>query len=293
MNKLKKEGLESADLLFICKLIYSEAAIVLDEAKSYLIEARLEPLARREGFETCQDFIAELRKVNGKPSPLVAKAVDAMTTNETSFFRDLHPFMALRKYLLPEIIERRRATRSLNIWCAAASSGQEPYTITLLLKEYFPELLGWDINFLATDISDEMLARCQEGRFSKLEVNRGLPAPMLVKHFEQDKTEWIIKKELRDLIEFKKLNLIERWPSMPKMDLVFIRNVLIYFDPDTKREILAQISQNLDPEGFLFLGGAETTLNLSTDFHRYRIEKSTCYTLREREPIDPKSPSAK
>lgn len=276
----KDDGLSVTDLSFICDLVYKEAAIVLDEAKTYLIVARLEPLARREGFNTLQELVVNLRRPGS--SSLVTKAVDAMTTNETSFFRDVHPFMSLRKYVIPEIIERKADTRELNIWCAAASSGQEPYTLSLIVNEYFPELRDWKVSILATDISETMLKRCREGIFSKLEVNRGLPAQMLIKYFEQESAEWRIKDRIRELIDFRQMNLIAPWPFMPKMDIVFIRNVLIYFDLKTKREILAKVRQTMLPEAYMFLGGAETTLNIDPEFHRLRMDKSTCYTLEEK-----------
>lgn len=277
-------GLSVADLSYICDLVYKEAAIVLDETKSYLIEARLDPLARREGFESSNALVKCLKTEKG--AGLIAKSVDAMTTNETSFFRDVHPFLALRKHVLPEIIERKAGQKRLNIWCAASSSGQEPYTIAMLLKEHFPELDSWTVSILATDISEEMLARCRKGVFSKLEVNRGLPAPLLIKYFEQEGADWRMNEEIRSMIEFRILNLIAPWPLMPRMDVVFIRNVLIYFDMKTKREILANIRKNMDLEGFMFLGGAETTLNIDDEFHRLRIGKSTCYTLTEKELVE-------
>lgn len=277
----RDDGLSVADLSYVCDLMYKEAAIVLDDAKSYLIEARLEPLAKREGFDSGRDLVASLR--TAKNPGLVAKTVDAMTTNETSFFRDVHPFIALRKHILPEIIERKAEQKKLNIWCAAASSGQEPYTIAMVLKEHFPELAGWSVSILATDISEEMLARCRKGVFSKLEVNRGLPAPLLIKYFKQEAAEWHMKEEVRSMIDFRFLNLIAPWSFMPTSDIVFIRNVLIYFDLKTKQEIMAKIRKNMDPDGYMFLGGAETTLNIDPEFHRLRLGKSTCYTLTEKE----------
>ena len=278
----EQEGLSAADLSFICDLVYKEAAIVLDEAKTYLIEARLEPLARREGFESLQELVVNLRRPGA--SSLATKVVDAMTTNETSFFRDIHPFLSLRKHVIPEIMERKADTRKLNIWCAAASSGQEPYTLSLVLNEYFPELRDWDVSILATDISETMLTRCREGIFSKLEVNRGLPASLLIKYFEQAGAEWRINDQIREPLDFRQMNLIDYWPLMPKMDIVFIRNVLIYFDVKTKREILTKVRETMHPEGYMFLGGAETTLNIDDAFHRLRMDKSTCYTLEDKQP---------
>ena len=284
------DGLSIADLSFVCDLVYKEAAIVLDDTKSYLIEARLEPLAKREGFDSSRDLVESLRTT--KSPALVSKAIDAMTTNETSFFRDVHPFVSLRKHVFPEIIGRKSAEKRISIWCAACSSGQEPYTIALVLKEHFPELRDWDVSILATDISDEMLTRCRKGIFSKLEVNRGLPAPLLIKYFLQEDAEWRLKDEIRSMIEFRELNLIAPFPLMPRVDVVFIRNVLIYFDVKTKKEIMENIRLIMDPEGYMFLGGAETTFNIHDAFHRLRLDKSTCYTLREKDMAEAVETSA-
>jgi len=282
MSYDEKAASSHSDIVFVAELVYEEAAIVLSPEKAYLIEARLDSLARKLGFDTTSALVEKVRAGGLTGKDLAGKVVDAMTTNETSFFRDIHPFTALRKQVLPEIIARREADRKLNIWCAACSSGQEPYTIAMLLAAHFPELESWQLGFLASDISEEMLERCRSGRFSKLEVNRGLPASMLVKYFEQDGADWVVKKSLRDRIDFRRINLIGNWPLMPKMDIVFIRNVLIYFDAETKASILKKIRGAMDPHGYLFLGGTETTFNIDTSFHRMRIEGSTVYTLTEK-----------
>ena len=187
-------SLASADFKYVQDLVYQKSAIVLEDSKAYLVEARLQPIARRLGLASLGELVAQLRAapMNG----LERIVVEAMTTNETYFFRDVHPFEALKKVILPELIKRRVEARQLNIWCAAASSGQEPYTILMLLRENFPALGAWQINFLATDISREMLDRCREGCYSQLEVNRGLPAQLLVKYFQKIGTEWQIKEEL-------------------------------------------------------------------------------------------------
>jgi chemotaxis protein methyltransferase CheR len=185
----------------------------------------------------------------------------------------------LKKVVLPDLIKRRTASRQLNIWCAAASSGQEPYTIVLLLRESFPELSAWKVNFLATDISREMLNRCREGCYSQLEVNRGLPAALLVKYFRKIGTEWQIKEGLRRLIDFRQMNLAQAWPVLPPMDIIFMRNVLIYFDIETKKNILTRVRKALKPDGYFFLGGAETTLNLDDSFKRVQIEKTAYYQI--------------
>jgi chemotaxis protein methyltransferase CheR len=255
--------------------VYRQAAIVLEKEKTYLMEARLTPLLRQHGISSLAQMVAEMRRQpnNG----LHWQVVEAMTTNETSFFRDLHPFELLKKNVLPELIKRRAPLRQLNIWCAAASSGQEPYTILMMLRENFPELLRWKLTFIASDISKEMLDRCREGCYSQLEVNRGLPAPLLVKYFQKIGTEWQIKEDLRRMVDFRQINLAQSWPLFPPMDVIFMRNVLIYFDIGTKKAILARVRKSLKPDGYLFLGGVETTMNLDDCFKRVQIDKTAYY----------------
>ncbi|MGE3166593.1 MAG: protein-glutamate O-methyltransferase CheR [Planctomycetota bacterium] len=266
----KTSGLE-----FVRTLVRDRAGIVLESNKDYLIESRLSAVARKCGHSSLDDF---LDAIQGKRDPeVLATVVDAMTTNETSFFREMHVFEGLRKTVLPECIEFNKSRRQLNFWCGAASSGQEPYTIAMALQDWFPELATWKIQFTATDISQEMLARCQEGVYSQLEVNRGLPVPMLLKHFQKQGADWRVKDHLRRYVTFRELNLIGKWPPFPTLDVVFLRNVLIYFDVDTKKKILANIRTFLRPQGFLFLGSAETTLNLDNDFERVKFDRGCCY----------------
>jgi chemotaxis protein methyltransferase CheR len=273
-------SLSKTDFEYVKNLVLKHTAIVLEAGKEYLVESRLTPLARQEGFASFEELIAQMR---AQPSSgLHWKMVEAMTTNETSFFRDVHPFEALKKAILPELVTKRASERSLHIWCAASSSGQEPYTVAMLLREYFPVLASWTLRFVASDISTEMLARSREGRYSQLEVNRGLPATLLVKYFQKQGTEWQIKEELRRMIEFQQVNLAEAWPSWPPMDIILMRNVMIYFDVATKKAILSKIHRLLRPDGYLFLGGAETTMNLNDAFERIEFDKSGCYRLRSR-----------
>jgi len=270
-------SLSDADFSYVRDLVYQQAAIVIETEKNYLVEARLSPLVRRHGFGSLAELVEKLRS---QPSNgLRWNVVEAMTTNETSFFRDVHPFELLKKNVLPELIERRAALRQLNIWCAAASSGQEPYTILMTLRETFPELSTWRVNFLATDISQEVLERCREGCYSQLEVNRGMPAPLLVKYFQKIGTEWQIKEELRRMIDFRQMNLAQAWPVLPSMDVIFMRNVLIYFDAQTKKDILARVRRILKPDGYFFLGGAETTLNIDDSFKRVQVDKTAYYQV--------------
>jgi len=207
--------------------------------------------------------------------------VDAMTTNETSFFRDLHPFETFKRELVPELLKRNEASRTLNIWCAACSSGQEPYTLAMILHDSFPQLrAGWRVQLLAGDLSLEMLRRARAGLFSQLEVNRGLPAPLLVKYFQKDGASWQVKEELRAMIQFHELNLATAWPGLPAMDFVFLRNVLIYFDMEMKRQILRKVRGVLKPDGVLFLGGAETTLNIDEGWERVQSGKTVYYRIK-------------
>jgi len=272
--------ISAAEFDYVRTLIRERAGIALEPGKEYLVESRLDPLARLEGFPTLTHFISSL-----KTSPLAGslhhKVVQAMTTNETSFFRDVRPFEVLKTLVLPELVAKRSAQRALNFWCAAASTGQEPYTVAMVMREALPTLLPtWNVRFIATDISTEVLARAIQGRYSQLEVNRGLPASLLVKYFQQEGSEWQIKAEIRRMVEFREINLTEPWSTLPPMDVVFMRNVLIYFSVETKKSILAKVRQLLKPGGFLFLGSSETTLNLDDGFDPVPADRTACYRLR-------------
>lgn len=271
-------ALSPADFQYLSTLVRQRSAIMLEPEKSYLLEARLTPLARTEGFGSIETLVITLRqqKFNG----LHRKVIEAMTTNETSFFRDLYPFEALRSLVLPEVMARRQVERRLTIWCAACSSGQEPYTIAMTILEHFPQLACWNLKILATDLSSNMVARSRAGRYGQIEVNRGLPAQLLVKHFEKQGMEWVVRPEVQRLCEFREMNLIEPWGPLPQMDIVFLRNVLIYFDVETKRSILGNVRRVLAPWGYLFLGGAETTINLGEAFERVQFDRAGCYRLQ-------------
>ena len=268
-------GITASDFEYVCRVVRDGAAISMETGKEYLVEMRMAGLARRLKMGTATEVIEKLRS-NSDPK-IRGLVIEAMTTNETSFFRDSHPFEALRKLILPELIKARSVDRRLSIWCAACSSGQEPYSIAMIVRDHFPELLNWQFKILATDLSEAILAQARSGRFSQLEVNRGLPAPLLVKHFRADGTEWVIQEPIRKMIDFQILNLIDPWPSMPPMDLVFIRNVMIYFPQETKKMILGRISKVLRPTGYLFLGASETTLNLDNSYERVPFDKTVCY----------------
>jgi chemotaxis protein methyltransferase CheR len=272
-------AINPADFDFISKIVREQSAIVLEKGKEYLVESRLMPLVHQEKLESLENLV---RKVKSAPrGPLKDAVIEAMTTNETSFYRDIHPFETLKKIILPELIEKRRTKKELNIWCGASSSGQEPYSLVMLLKNSFPELITWKTKFSASDLSNQMLNRCKSGIYSQLEINRGLPAPLMVKYFQRIGTEWQVKEELRKMIQFRIINLSETWPMMPQLDLVMMRNVLIYFDVEMKKNILGRVRKLLRPDGYLFLGAAETTLNLDENFERMPFKQSGCYCLKQ------------
>lgn len=268
-------SLEPSTFDFICNLVRERSGIVLEKGKEYLVEARLQPLIRQEKISSIQDLEKKLRS---QPfDELHHKVVDAMTTNETLFFRDSKPFDAMRQHILPELMQRNRATRSINIWCGACSSGQEPYSLAILLREFLAAYPGWTARIQASDISATMVERASKGNYNQLEINRGLPAPLLVKYFERHGLEWQVKSEVRSMVECFRMNLVAAWPTLPSMDIIFLRNVLIYFDTQTKKAILSKMRRLLKPQGYLFLGGAETTLYLDSDFDQVYFDKAVCY----------------
>jgi chemotaxis protein methyltransferase CheR len=265
------------DFDVVRRLLLDSSAIVLEQDKHYLVEARLGPVASRLQMGSVAELIARLKGEAG--SALRAEVVEAMVTTETSFFRDHHPFEALRKVGLPELIARRTPERRLNIWCAASSTGQEPYSLALMIREYFSELSGWRILLLSSDISRAMLTRAGEGIYNQAEVNRGLPASLLLKYFEQHGADWQLKAEVRRMVDFRQINLAAAWPALPHMDLILMRNVMIYFNTDTKKTILGKLAKVLRPDGYLLLGGSETTFNLDDRFERVEPYKSGFYRL--------------
>ncbi|MGD9849799.1 MAG: protein-glutamate O-methyltransferase CheR [Nitrospirales bacterium] len=275
---MEVNAISSEDLGYICDLVRERSAIVLEPEKAYLVQSRLEPLVKSERLGSLQDFVRTLR--HQPYGPLHKKVVEALTTNETSFFRDLVPFHALRDHIFPALIKQNRSVQRLHIWCGASSSGQEPYSILFTMLDHFPELKSWQIRFMATDISREMLIRCQEGYYSQLEVNRGLPAPLLSKYFSKSGVGWKIRDDVRRKIEFREMNLAGTWLAFPKMDLVFLRNVMIYFDSQTKKRILENVRGILELHGYLVLGASETTMNLDEHYARSAVGGTSVYRLK-------------
>ncbi len=271
-------GTSSIDFDYIRKIVREYSAVSLDADKQYLAELHLAPLARLAGVDSIAALVAQLQT---QPfNQLHVQVVEALVTNETLFFRDIYPFEALKRLLLPEFLQQRAAERTLNIWCAACSSGQEPYSIAMLIRQHFPMLASWTLRLIASDLSGEILARAQEGRYSQLEVNRGLPEALREKYFQKQGNEWQIAENIRQMVEFHQINLIESWPPLPKMDIIFMRNVLIYFDVETKKVILGKVRGLLRPDGCLFLGGGETTINLDDSFERTQFDRTTYYRLQ-------------
>lgn len=264
------------DFTFVADLIRKDSAISISEGKEYLVESRLAPVARAAGMADVAELIAQLRRPLADPA-VRARVVEAMTTNETSFFRDRHPFDALQTDVIPEIVSRKGSDHRLSIWSAASSTGQELYSIAMLLDTWFPELATWDIRLVGTDISNDVLAKARSGRFSTLEVNRGLPAPMMARYMQRDGAEYVIDERIRHRCSFEKINLAEPWPLLPSFDVVFCRNVLIYFELDVRRSILDRIRTKLPKGGYLFLGTSETTVGLADGYVATKCGNAVAY----------------
>lgn len=267
-------ALSQSSVAFVRDLVYGRAAIVLEENKEYLIESRLGPLARAKQITSIDGLIALAR---GGALDLQTEVVEAITTNETTFFRDLAPFEALRSKILPELLKARPSGRPLTIWSAACSTGQEPYSLAMLLLEHFPVEGRSPVRIVATDLSRPTLERARAGRYRQVEVNRGMPASLLVKYFSRQGAEWVVSPSVRAMVDFRQLNLIEPWPSDLIPDVVFMRNVLIYFDVPTKRAILQRVRRIIARDGALFLGSAETTLGIDDAWSRVSFAVSSYY----------------
>lgn len=267
------------DFDYVRKLVLESSALVLGPGKEYLVESRLNMLAAHEGFSSLHHLIQGLHL--DRSGMLKGKVVEALMTHETTFFRDVRPFDALRRVVVPAIMMRRASERSLNIWCAGCSAGQETYSIAMLLIEHFPALARWTVYLMGSDISKRMIDRARTGRYTQLEVNRGLPANLLVKYFQKAKGDWQINASLRRIAVFQETNLVGSWPRLPPMDVIFLRNVLIYFDTETRKDILRRVHRLLKPDGYLFLGGSETTAGADDKFERLPDERSTVFQPAE------------
>jgi chemotaxis protein methyltransferase CheR len=254
------------DYEFLRKLLKERSGLDLSADKQYLVESRLMPLARKAGLPGLAELVAKLK---GGAEPLTAEVVEAMTTNETFFFRDKVPFDHLKATVLPELLQARAGRRSLRIWCAASSTGQEPYSIAMCLKELGSMLAGWRVEIVATDLSQGVLEKSRAGLFSQFEVQRGLPIQLLVKHFTQVGELWQLNADIRAMVQFKQLNLLQDFSHLGGFDVIFCRNVLIYFDQDTKTNVFGRLARLIESDGFLMLGAAETVVGLTDAFKPY------------------------
>ncbi len=252
-----------SDYDYLCKFLKERSGLDLSADKQYLVESRLVPLARKANLTGIDQLVQRLKSGS---EPIAADVVDAMTTNETFFFRDKTPFDHLRQTVMPALLKARADRRSLRIWCAAASTGQEPYSIAMCLKEMGAALAGWRVEIIGTDLSQEVLNKSKAGVYTQFEVQRGLPIQLLVKYFKQVGDSWHLDPEIRSMIQFRKLNLLHDFTSLGKFDVIFCRNVLIYFDQPTKSSIFNQLAKSLDADGFLALGAAESVVGLTECF---------------------------
>ena len=253
-----------ADYDYLRKMLKERSGLVLSADKQYLVESRLLPLARRIGAPNLADLVAKL-KVPGA-EPLIVDVVEAMTTNESFFFRDKIPFEHFREFMLPNLLKARASQRRLRIWCAAASTGQEPYSLAMILKEMAGQVAGWRIEIIATDLSNEVLEKARAGLYSQFEVQRGLPIQMLMKYFSQAGETWQISPEIKAMVQYRPLNLLADFTHLGMFDIVFCRNVLIYFDQETKVRVLERLVRLTEADGYLTLGAAETVVGLTEVF---------------------------
>ncbi|MBR1090459.1 protein-glutamate O-methyltransferase CheR [Bradyrhizobium manausense] len=252
-----------ADYDYLRKFLKERSGLDLSPDKQYLVESRLLPLARKASLPGIPDLVLKIRNGDGR---LATDVVEAMTTNETFFFRDKIPFDHLRDSIMPGLIQARAARRSLRIWSAASSTGQEPYSIAMCLKEMGAALAGWRIEIVATDLSQEVLEKCKAGVYSQFEVQRGLPIQLLMKYFTQASDVWQLNADVRSMVQFRQLNLLQDFSHLGTFDVIFCRNVLIYFDQDTKATIFERMAKVLEADGTLLLGAAESVVGITDAF---------------------------
>lgn len=267
--------IDRSDYEFLAQLLQAQSGLALGPGKEYLLESRLEPIASSLGFPALEALVRVLRR--GEDRALVRTVCEAMTTNESFFFRDSTPFRAFQETILPQLLEARRTTRRLRIWSAAASTGQEPYTLAMILDQAAPAVAGWNVEILATDYSRPALNRAREGIYNHFEVQRGLPIQYLAKYFQKVGDDWQVNAALRRAVTFREANLLESFSSLGRFDIVFCRNVLIYFDVPTKADVLNRIAQVTAPDGYLVLGGSETAMGISERFERVATVATSLY----------------
>ncbi|WP_422367633.1 CheR family methyltransferase [Pelagibius sp.] len=252
------------DFEYIAQLLYQRSGLVITQEKAYLLESRLNPVARKWDLDGFEALISAMR--SKQDEGMIVDVTEAMTTNESFFFRDNRPFEQFKDIVLPYLLEARKTAKKLRIWSAASSSGQEPYTIAMILKEEAAKLAGWNVEILATDLSKEILSKAQEGLYSQFEVQRGLPITLLMKYFTQDGEKWRINDDIKKMVTYRPFNLLDSPSGLGTFDVIFCRNVLIYFDQETKGQVLDRMAKIMPGDGYLYLGGAETVLGISDSF---------------------------
>ncbi len=267
--------LTDADFAYLRTLAAAQSGVQLDERRRYAVDSRVGDLVRAlPDVESPTALVSTLRR--GPVGALHMDVVEALTTNETSFFRDSHPFEALGKGILPSLVEARRHERTLSVWSAACSTGQEPYSVAMLLRDT-PACAGWNVRIVASDISRNVLDRARAGCYSDFEVGRGLDATRRARWFARDGASWQVNDDLRRSVDFRQVNLTGRWPSLPPFDVVLLRNVLIYFDTATKRMVLDRVRRALRPDGYLILGSTETLVDIESSWRRERVWTTTWF----------------
>jgi chemotaxis protein methyltransferase CheR len=262
-------------------LVLRRASIVLESDKDYLLRARLEPVAREEGLGGFEELVTVLQQ--GASERLEARVVDAMATHETRFFREPPMFQALSEHMLPKLFEARRTGRQLRIWSAGCSTGQEPYSVAMAVSEHRPDGGNWDISILATDLSEQAVDRVKSATYRQAEVDRGMPERYRQKYLTKEGDQWIVGTELRSMVTARTLNLAAPWPALPTMDIVLLRNVLMYLSSSTKRIILKRLSATLASDGYLFLGSSESSGHLDPGWEPMRLDGVVYYRPRSKE----------
>ncbi len=259
------------DFQLLSDLLKRRSGLQLSPEKGYLLESRLTPLARKRGLEGLDELIAEIR--NTRDETLMRDVTEAMTTNESFFFRDNTPFDLFRNHVLPGLRECRKDRKHIRIWCAACSTGQEPYSLAMILKEQQATLPGWRFEIVGTDLSPKVLDKAKQGVYSQFEVQRGLPIQLLMKYFEQTGEMWQLTDQIRQMVTYKEFNLLDPFDALGKFDVIYCRNVLIYFDQPTKTQILDRMRAQIPADGTLFLGAAETVLGITDVFKPVRGQR--------------------
>ena len=268
--------MKSQDFEFLAGLLKDRSGLMLTPDKVYLLESRLTPLARKSGLDTLDALVQKLRV--SRDDKLIKDVTEAMTTNESFFFRDNTPFDLFKNHVAPAMEKARASRKRLRIWCAAASTGQEPYSLAILLKENWAKWQGWNIEIVGTDICTQVLEKAKAGTYSQFEVQRGLPIQMLIKYFKQEGDVWRLNDDIRNMVTFRPFNLLSSFGTLGSFDVIYCRNVLIYFDQATKKDVLERMHSTLASDGTLFLGAAETVLGITDKLRPVRGQRGMYVT---------------